>query len=299
MNNSVAVSIIIVNYNTTQLTIDCLRSVISFTKVPYEIIVVDNASSDRSIEQIPVEFPNVTLISQNENVGFGRANNSAIKICRGKYIFLLNSDTYLLNDAVDIFYKFMENRSNLHVGCCGGDLFNLMGVKQVAYGNFPSLLEAFSVLGFKILYRDYFNRNISSGVVNNSQVNLKVDYICGADMFFRKSVLDEIGVFDPRFFLYFEETELSFRMHAAGYISMLLPSAKIVHLEGASQGDQNELNFVKTKRFAESRTLYFKICYGLMTAFLIKIIYAIQALLFSISKRKIGYIKSAEIIIRS
>ena len=104
---SMDVSVIIVNYNTKELTRNCLKSVFEKTKgVNFEVIVSDNGSTDGSIEMIKSEFPEVILIENNANLGFGAANNRALKIARGKYVFYLNSDTLLLNNAVKIFFDY-------------------------------------------------------------------------------------------------------------------------------------------------------------------------------------------------
>lgn len=294
------VSIIIINYNTTDLVRQCISALIEKTKQnSYEIIVIDNASSDRSIEQLQFEFEQIIFVFNEQNLGFGRANNQGIEIAAGKYIMLINSDTYLLNDAIGILYNYMEAAGNEKVGCCGADLFDENGVRQASYGNFPSLFEAISALGFHLFYREYFYRYLSSGVINYSDDLKVVDYICGADMFLRKTALQETGSFDPRFFLYFEETELSFRLKKSGYRSVLVPGAKIVHLEGGSQSTKAEFNYPKVALFAKSRKLFFKLCYGPASAFFVNYIYALQSLLFFFSKRKSGYLKSAKIILQS
>lgn len=290
------VSIIIINYNTTEMTRQCLQSVIDHTKQnSYELIIVDNASSDRSIENLQSEFEQATFIFNEQNEGFGRANNKGISIARGKYLFLLNSDTWLLNDSVSIFWEFMEGSMGQNAGCCGADLLKPNGEKQVSYGNFPSLAEAFSVLGFYHLYKSYFRQHISSGVVNTDDQVKAVDYICGADMFIRKSVLDQTGAFDPDFFLYFEETELSYRIKKAGFKSFLLPLARIVHLEGASQ--TNQLNFDKIKIYTRSRSLYFRKCYGRFHEFSMNVIYYLKAMAqYLVSFGKMEYLKTARIV---
>jgi GT2 family glycosyltransferase len=293
------VSIIIVNYNTTVLTTECIRSVYKHSKKnSFEIIVVDNASSDRSIAEITTDYPEIHLIQNKKNIGFGSANNQAISISKGKYIFLLNSDTCLKSDAIATFFNYMEDPGHHDIGCCGGELIAPDGSKQVSYGNFPSFSEAISSIGFLVLYRQFYKRNLSSGVFNYSEKIRPVDYICGADMFIRKSVFTESGAFDPEFFLYFEEVELSKRMMRAKYKSVIIPDVKIVHYEGASQSD-DKLDVYKVRQFAESRRLYFSKCYGSFSAKVINKIYALQAVCFFLTKRKKAYLKSAAVLFRS
>lgn len=292
-------SFIIVNYNTTALTVACIRSIYEFTKSnTFEIIVVDNASSDTSIQQICNLYPEVQLVVNSENIGFGRANNQAIAITEGKYIFLLNSDTLLTSDAAHVFFNYMECVSNSDVACCGGELIKPDGKPQISYGNFPSIAEAFASLGFLIFFKRYFQHHLSSGVVNYANETRLVDYICGADLFIRKLAIEKVGAFDPAFFLYYEETELCLRFKQAGLKVVLLPEIKIIHYEGASYGDA-EFNYHRTAVYAKSRMLYFKKAYGTLSSLLINKIYGLQALIFFVLKRKRGYILVAKIFFSS
>jgi GT2 family glycosyltransferase len=120
------VSIIIVNYNTSILLKNCIASVFAETKrISFEIIVVDNNSSDDSVSMMKSEYPDVMLLAKNENAGFGRANNEAALTAAGKYLFFLNSDTYLRNDAISILFEFME--LNSECGICGANLTDFEG----------------------------------------------------------------------------------------------------------------------------------------------------------------------------
>jgi len=292
-------SFIIVNYNTTALTLACIGSVYRFTKDnTFEVILIDNASADRSILEVKALYPDVIFLELSENVGFGGANNLGIAHANGKYLFLLNSDTLLTSDAASVFFKFMEEERHKQVGCCGAALVDGDGHDQISYGNFPSLKEAFSALGFLRLYPGYYRTKLSSGVKNHSEETRTVDYICGADMFLRKAVLETTGCFDPDFFLYFEEVELSLRIKKAGYLSVILPKVKIIHYESASLGT-SVLNIQKAKYLARSRYLYFKKSRGMLSAMLINKVYALQALVFFIVKKKLSYLKIAGILFRA
>lgn len=293
------VSIIIVNYNTRQLLLDCLMSIYEKTlDVEYEIIVVDNNSSDDSVECVKNTYPNVILIRNKENNGFGMANNLGIQKSKGEYVFLLNSDTTLINNAIKIFLEFMSIPINRKFGIVGGDLYASDGSKQASYGNFPSLLEAVSELGFFRFYKSYYDKKIKGGVINTDNTNKVVDFICGADMFIRSSLIRDTGGFDEDFFLYFEETDLSLRMKKEGHLSILLPSAKIIHLEGGgATTDGFSLN--KIRHFEKSRFLYHKKHGGVVKANLIKWIYVLQSVLLSVAKRDKKFLEKANIIIHS
>lgn len=272
------VSIIIVNYNTTALTRACIQSVIQFTSIPIEIILIDNGSVDRSIEQLTGEFQALKLILNHENKGFGAANNLGIKQAKANYAFLLNSDTLLVSDAVGKFLKFMEDPNHQHIACCGGSLVSPAGTPQIAYGNFPSLAEVFASLGPGIVYKNYYKKQLSSGVKVYKSKPHRVDYISGADFFVRKSVLKEVGLFDEDFFLYFEETELAFRIQNKGYVSFVLPDVQIIHLEGGSHSTTQK--FDKNKIFVQNRILFFKKCYGDFTATVAKPLYYLRQLIY-------------------
>ena len=129
------VSIIIVNYNTKDLLKECIDSIYEQTKeITFEIIVSDNGSSDGSIEMLKNYFPSVIIIENNANLGFGAANNRGLKIAHGKYIFYLNSDTVLLNNAVKCFFDFWEQASDKDsIGAIGANLLNENGLIVCEY----------------------------------------------------------------------------------------------------------------------------------------------------------------------
>ncbi|SFA42254.1 hypothetical protein SAMN04488511_10324 [Pedobacter suwonensis] len=293
------VSVILVNYNTKDLLRQCLLSIFEKTlMVTFEVIVSDNDSKDGSLEMLHEEFPNVIALQNNANLGFGKANNKAISVAKGKYLFLLNTDTYLLNNAIKILFDYMENPQHNRVGCCGGDLFDARGGKQASFGNFPSVLDAISQIGFYRFYKNYYNKHISAGAINPDQTIKEVDFICGADMFIRRTLLDQIGAFDEDFFLYFEETELSYRIKQAGFKSVLVPQAEIVHLEGGSQGMET-FNFFKTSVFAKSRKLYFKKTSGAWSATFVTLIFMFQSFLLFLMKGNKNYLKQMVAIFKA
>lgn len=246
------VSVIIVNYNTKDLLEQCLNSIYDKTHgVDFEIIVVDNDSHDGSEELIRNDFPEVFFIQSGDNIGFGRANNLGIKKAKGAYVFLLNSDTILLNNAVRILHDYMV--FNPKVGVCGGNLYDVYGKPTISFSQLmPSIFNDidsfFGGIYSKLMYS-------KSMFFNHSDEAINIDgYVCGADMMIRKSVLDEVGLFDSDFFMYYEETELTWRIKGAGYKIASVPDARIIHLEGAS-----EIIKEKTmRRMIKSKFLYFE-----------------------------------------
>ena len=265
------VTIIIVNYKTKELTIQCINSIYEKTKgVSFDVIVVDNKSDDGSVELIKKQFPNVKIIGNDINSGFGKANNIAIRTAKTKYVFLLNSDTILLNDAVSIMYDYMEKNSS--VGACGGQLYCENHNKTSSYGKFLTIKER--ILSIFISTKKLFGKNVYLGY-DNCELPHEVDFIIGADLMLRKSVIDEIGMFDEDFFLYFEESELQYRIRKGNYNIFILPDAKIIHFGSKSFNDRK----VKREEYLKSEYLYYKKCYKLSKYSIFKIIYMSTLLL--------------------
>lgn len=246
------VSIIIVNYNTIQLLIDVLDSIFVTCKdVLFEIIVVDNHSIDNSEEICYKRYGGkIIFLPLDDNVGFGRANNIGIKEARGRNVFLLNPDTILLNNAIKILSDFLDSHDEVAV--CGGNLYNVDKEPTHSFLRYlPSLFgELDQLTGYKLAKWCYGK----SFEFNHDNRPLHVGYITGADMMIKKTVLDEVGCFDPDFFMYFEETELTYRIRKAGYKIMSVPKACIVHLEGKS----HSLKESRERMFLTSRRLYYK-----------------------------------------
>lgn len=242
------VSVIIVNYNTLELTKNTINSVIEKTQgIKYEIILVDNASTDGSVEYFEEKYKNkITFLKNKENLGFGRANNKGIKIAKGKYIFLLNSDTLLINNAIKILFDYME--LNLKVGVCGGNLYNEKFLPELSYrekmmGYSSEYLEhIINIFRIKIL-------KIKKIYFNTKNKPKQVEIIIGADMFIRKEILEKVGNFDEDFFMYHEESEL----WKKGYEIYSVPEAKIIHLEGKSSKFKKE----KFKMYRFGKYMFF------------------------------------------
>ncbi|MEI2275658.1 glycosyltransferase family 2 protein [Sphingobacterium sp. ML3W] len=243
------VSIIIVNYNSFRLILSSIESVYKHTiGINFEIIVVDNDSPQRDIERIHEHYSEVIFLKNPENRGFGSGNNFGAKGAKGKYLFLLNPDTVLLNNAIAKFYAFCE--SNEQVGIVGGNLYDANLQPAFSCWSFlPSLTAEIDFLCFfklgKILGR--------VGSFNNTGIPQKVGYISGADLFIPKSIFVKAGGFDEDFFMYYEETELTFRVRQLGYDVMSLPNAKIIHLEGQSEPNDEKVAY----RMRKSEKLYY------------------------------------------
>lgn len=243
------ISIIIVNWNTKRLLLDCLASVYETVKnVSMEIWMVDNASSDGSVEAVRHFYPDVKIIQNSKNLGFAAANNKAFKRILGRYALLLNTDTVLTEGAVESIYTFMEN--NLDAGMACGQLLNPGGSKQHSFANFPGLASL--LFGESLLERFFPTRYPSKRNICSSPMD--VDSCIGACMMVREKAMQTVGWLDESFFFFFEETDWARRMKLAGWKVCMVPSAKIYHLQGQSVGH----NLRSRILFYRSRYLYFK-----------------------------------------
>lgn len=227
-------SIIIVNWNTREMLDNCISSIFDKAKTTtYEIIVVDNGSTDDSVKMLKAKYPHVILIEAGENLGFSKANNRGIDMAIGRYITLLNSDTYLINSALDIMVEYMDK--NKHVGLLGGKLFNSDMSVQSSCREFPTLWRSYLKLIFPNSIRKYIsgfsNKNISRF---NYKETKEVEVLIGALIMTRKSALDEVGKLDESFFFYGEDIDWSKRYWEKNWKVIFYPKAEIVHLGGGS-----------------------------------------------------------------
>ena len=251
------VSIVIVNYNTLHVLRPCIDSIEALTKgINYEIIVVDNGSTDGSAEQMSHD-PRLIWIEAGSNLGFGRANNLGIERANGRYIFLLNSDTLLLNNAIGELYEFAVHYEG-KLGALGCVLENRKGEAIHSYGNFPRMRDDFNKLVFAPIKKAlgcYKKRTIPL-----PERWMKVDYVTGADLMVARSVLEECGAFHPAFFMYCEETEMERRFALHGYDNILLRGPRIIHLEGEGGRDGKTSLFLRDcLRQQKSEYIYFKL----------------------------------------
>ncbi|MBN1263307.1 MAG: glycosyltransferase family 2 protein [Candidatus Pacebacteria bacterium] len=221
-------SIIIISFNTRQLLKSCLISLFQITdKLFFEVIVVDNNSQDGSVELVKKEFPQVKLIANKDNLGFGRANNQGLKEARGKMILFLNSDTIVHSRALEELTHFLK--FNPKVGVVGPKLLNRDGTDQASAGSFPYL----GICAIMLFAEHFWPNRLVRG--SGAQIRL-VDWVMGAAMVFRKEVLDQVGGFDENIFMYLEEVELCYRVKKAGWQIAFFPEAVITHFgQGSSQ----------------------------------------------------------------
>lgn len=269
------VSIILVNYNTHDLTQACIDSIFEKTKdIEFEVILVDNDSKDGS-QEIFSKDRRITFVESGGNIGFGRANNLGVKKASGKYIFFLNTDTMLVNNAIKYFFDYCEEHSHDKFGGIGCLLQDKEGNTIHSFAHFPTLtsnIRDFLVAPiYKKLGKTYQRYDTTDDDVTKD--SFRVDYVTGADLFVSRELIDKCGAFDKDFFMYFEETEMQHRWSRAGYPSTIIKTPKIIHLEGGSvKIGQPKFNHRQFLFGLRSKNLYFKKTQGLISYILYRII---------------------------
>ena len=264
-------SVVIVNWNVRELLRRCLRSVLASGRLgglAMEVIVVDNASSDGSVEMVRAEFPPVRLIANEENLGFTRANNQGITASRGRYVLLLNPDTEVLGDALGAMVDYMDVHPD--VGALGPMLLNPDGSVQSSRRRFPTLATALleSTVFQWELSRD--NRILRRYYVldrPDDEVQ-EVDWVTGACILMRREAIEEVGLLDEGFFMYSEELDWCRRARGRGWKVIYLPEAKVVHYGGKSSEQVVPFRHIQ---FQRSKVRYFRKHHGLLWAWILRL----------------------------
>ncbi len=270
-------SVFIVTYNSSPLLRSCLDSLRAQTLAgDFEVIVVDNASRDDSIAIIRTEYPEVNLITSETNLGFGNANNMALTLAQGRYLVLLNPDAQLPPDTLERALKHMEDNTDAGMG--GGLLQDTQGAWQPSARLFPSLLnDTLTLSGLANRYPEsrFFGRFDRSWA--DPLKMTPVNWVPGAFAILRRSLVEQIGLFDPRFFLYYEEVDLCRRIYQAGFKVYYWPDLVITHVGGASSETVDELAFSSSGKQLtlwrmQSQLLYYRKWHGLLYTRLVKAI---------------------------
>jgi GT2 family glycosyltransferase len=227
-------SICIVNFNTRELLNNCLHSIYDTAEgIIYEIIVVDNNSSDGSVAMIKQDFPHVILIANNENSGYASAVNQAVNQAQGEFILILNSDTEILPDSLSKTLEFMKKNKN--AGIVGCRILNPDETLQRSCRSFPNILN---FLSENFYLSDIFPRSRIFGKPFMTYLDYdrieEVDVVLGAFMMIRRETIEQIGLMDTQFFMFAEETDWCYRAKQAGWKIYFYPGAEIVHYGGGS-----------------------------------------------------------------
>ncbi|MBW8015852.1 MAG: glycosyltransferase family 2 protein [Planctomycetes bacterium] len=268
------VSVIIVNWNTRQLLFDCLKSLKDTTNnIIYEVIIVDNNSSDDSVEMVAEHFPDANLIVNDKNLGFAAANNQGIEISQGRYVLLLNSDTVLYEGAIEKNVVYADENPDAAVFGCR--VMNSLDDVDMTCFCFPTLRSLFfSITGLEHAFK--MNRLFGGERMRwwPRDTFRKIDVVTGVYMFTRKRAIDEVGMMDDSFFFYYEETDWCYRFAKAGWKRLFNPEAVILHVGGGGQSSSNAAlkMFVQQQK---SCLIYFKKHKGPLKTFIARMLLAL------------------------
>lgn len=271
------VSVIIVNWNTKKLLRDCLSSVYEHAgDVDYEIIVIDNASTDDSASMVKNDFPNVILIENSENRGFAAANNQGMAAAKGRYVLLLNSDTLVLNNAVAGTVHFTDENPQAAVTGCR--VLNPDRTLQRTCFMFPSVLNMLlsSTYLYKLFPKSRFFGREQMTWWDRNDVR-PVDVVTGCFMLVRRDAIEQVGMMDEQFFMYCEETDWCYRFRKNGWKVMFAPAGEIIHFGGQSTAQkpvamivQLRLSILKFMKKHYSRPAY------IIARFLVALFFALR-----------------------
>lgn len=262
------ISVILVSYNTIEMTKKALDNLFSsLGDFSMEVFMIDNASKDNSSEMIRREYPNITLIENNLNVGFGRANNQALPLIHGRYVLLLNTDAFVQQDTL---YKTMQYMDAHHkCGILGVKLLGRDGTLQPSCRYFPTPWNIFlERTGFKQFFKQ---EKLIDDMSWDHNMARNCDWVPGCYYMVRKEVIDQVGLFDPRYFLYYEEVDHCFAAKSAGWDVAYFPDTTVVHIGGESAKQESKISS-KSQQIEslqiESELLYFRKNHGLIGVFL-------------------------------
>jgi GT2 family glycosyltransferase len=265
--SSIDVSIVLVCWNNIAYLEPCLRSLYQDPlRYHFDVVVVDNGSTDGSQEMLRRDFPEVCLIQNNSNMGLSQASNQGIEATEGRYVLLLNNDTLVNAYALDAMISFLDQHPD--AGATGARLLNPDGSFQAGYGKFPSLREELLIasgIGARI-WRGYPSHRISRSVT-------VVDWLSSACLMVRRDALNQIGMLDDEYFIYADEVDLQFRLKAGGWSVYYLPDVAILHYGGRSMD-----RWRRRRAVNRGKLLFFKKNYGrVRTAMLRALLAALSA----------------------
>lgn len=267
MSENIDLSIIIINFNTKRLILDCVSSIkksISESGFTHEIIVIDNNSTDGSADLLNKKHPDVKIVRNQDNYGYGRANNQGISQARGRFILLLNSDILVLENSIIRLYGFAKRHSK---SFCGGKLYNVNGTVQPSCGPFPNLWVVFIMLflkGDKLHLTRY-----------SPEHERMVDWVSGACIIAHRDTFVRAGKFDESIFMYMDEINLLYQARKKGIRTWFYPNARFIHIGAASSGDKSKpvINIFKGLQY------YYKTHYGRYPAIILKFFLYIKSIL--------------------
>lgn len=264
----VDMSIVLVCWNNKAYLDPCLKSLDEGgLKSSFDVVVVDNGSTDGSQEMLAEKYPDVNLIQNNENVGLGKASNQGIEATNGRYVLLLNNDTLVNGNALDMLVEFLD--AHPEAGAVGGKLLNPDGSFQSGYAPFSTLLEEFLIVTHigEMLWPGYPSHGDSNEIKSTG-------WLSSACLLVRRSALDQVGLLDENYFIYGDEADLQYRLNKAGWQVYFLPTSEIIHFGGRSMD-----RWKRRKMVYRGKMMFYKKNYGFLSTFLLRIMFFVMSLL--------------------
>lgn len=256
-----ALSIVLVCWNNKAYLDPCLKSLYDTgMENSFDVVVVDNGSTDGSQQMLAEKYPDVKIIQNSSNVGLGKASNQGILATTGRYILLLNNDTIVNGPSFDAMVEFLDK--NPRTGAVGGKLMNPDGTIQAGYNYFSSIYEEFLVatrLG-EFIRRGY------PAVMNAEEIR-SVDWLGSACLMIRRTALDEVGLLDEGFFIYGDEADLQYRLKKDGWMIHFLPHVYTIHYGGRSME-----RWPRRRMVYRGKLLFYRKHYGFLKTLMLRVI---------------------------
>jgi hypothetical protein len=264
----VDMSIVLVCWNNKAYLDPCLKSLYEGgLKSSFDVIVVDNGSTDGSQQMLAEKYPDVKLIQNAGNVGLGKASNQGIEATNGRHVLLLNNDTLVNGPALDVLVEYLDAHSE--AGATAGKLLNPDHSFQSGFASFSTLLEEFLVVTHigELLWAGYPSHGDSNQIKETG-------WMSSACLLVRRAALDQIGLLDEGYFIYGDEADLQFRLNKAGWKVVFLPNSSIIHFGGRSMD-----RWKRRKMVYRGKMMFYKKNYGFLSTFLLRVMFFVMSLL--------------------
>ena len=264
----VDMSIVLVCWNNKAYLDPCLKSLYEGgLKSSFDVIVVDNGSTDGSQQMLAEKYPDVKLIQNEGNVGLGKASNQGIEATKGRFVLLLNNDTLVNGSALDVLVEYLD--ANPEAGATAGKLLNPDGSFQSGFAPFSTLLEEFLIVTHigEILWPGYPSHGDSNEIKETG-------WMSSACLLVRRAALDQIGLLNEGYFIYGDEADLQYRLNKAGWKVVFLPSSTIIHFGGRSMD-----RWKRRKMVYRGKMLFYKKNYGFLSTLFLRMMFFVMSFL--------------------
>ena len=264
----VDMSIVLVCWNNKAYLDPCLKSLHEGgLKSSFDVVVVDNGSTDGSQQMLAEKYPQVMLIQNAGNVGLGKASNQGIEATNGRHVLLLNNDTLVSGPALDVLVEYLDVHPE--AGATAGKLLNPDGSFQSGFAPFSTLLEEFLIV-------THIGERLWPGYPSHGDSNeiKETGWMSSACLLVRRAALDQIGLLDESYFIYGDEADLQYRLNKAGWKVVFLPNSSIIHFGGRSMD-----RWKRRKMVYRGKMMFYKKNYGWLSTFLLRIMFFVMSLL--------------------